>query len=47
VLPSGSELLFCAHHAREHEAALRQVAVDLQDQTEKLDEPSVPVDEER
>jgi hypothetical protein len=47
VLPSGSELLFCAHHAREHEAALRQVAVDLQDQSELLDEAVPPVDEER
>ncbi len=46
VLPSGSELLFCAHHAREHEAALRQVAVDVQDQTEKLTDIP-PVDEER
>jgi hypothetical protein len=38
VLPSGSELLFCAHHAREHEAALRGVATELQDQTEILDD---------
>ncbi|AUS77796.1 hypothetical protein C1701_04845 [Actinoalloteichus sp. AHMU CJ021] len=30
VLPSGGELLFCAHHAREHEARLRELAADLQ-----------------
>jgi hypothetical protein len=30
VLPSGGELLFCGHHAREHEARLREVAAELQ-----------------
>lgn len=43
VLPSGSELLFCAHHAREHQEALKTVAVDLHDQTEVLDEVAQPV----
>ena len=48
-LPSGSELLFCAHHAREHAAALKTVAVEFHDQTDRsskrspLDRP----DEER
>ncbi|MFN8195089.1 MAG: hypothetical protein U0R80_12490 [Nocardioidaceae bacterium] len=35
-LQSGLELHFCAHHAREHGAKLRQVAVVFQDETEKL-----------
>ena len=30
VLPSGGELLFCGHHARAHEAKLRELAVELQ-----------------
>jgi hypothetical protein len=30
VLSSGSDLLFCGHHAREYEDKLRQLAVALQ-----------------
>ena len=30
VLPSGGELLFCGHHARAHEAKLKELAVDMQ-----------------
>lgn len=30
VLPSGAELLFCGHHAREHEHALREQAAEIQ-----------------
>jgi hypothetical protein len=30
VLPSGGELLFCGHHAREHESRLRELAAELQ-----------------
>jgi len=30
VLPSGGELLFCGHHARAHEAKLRELSVDIQ-----------------
>ncbi|HEY8373282.1 MAG TPA: hypothetical protein VIL00_11105 [Pseudonocardiaceae bacterium] len=29
VLPSGGELLFCGHHAREHEAKLRELDAEL------------------
>jgi hypothetical protein len=29
VLPSGSELLFCGHHARAHETKLRDRSVEL------------------
>jgi hypothetical protein len=35
---SGGELLFCAHHARQHEDALRKVAVDVQDESNRLAE---------
>ncbi|MGI8613396.1 MAG: DUF7455 domain-containing protein [Nocardioidaceae bacterium] len=35
-LPGGGELLFCAHHAREHGDRLRQVAVTIHDETERL-----------
>lgn len=35
-LVSGGELLFCAHHAREHEGKLRAVAVNIQDETDRL-----------
>jgi len=35
VLPVG-ELLFCGHHARRHAEGLRDVAVHIQDETDKL-----------
>ena len=35
-LQSGGELLFCAHHAREHGAKLKQVAITFHDETHKL-----------
>lgn len=35
-LPTGGELLFCAHHGREHESKLREVAIEIQDETERL-----------
>jgi hypothetical protein len=30
VLPSGGELLFCNHHAREHSSKLKEIAADIQ-----------------
>ena len=36
LLQSGGELLFCAHHAREHEDKLREVASEFHDETDKL-----------
>ncbi len=36
TLASGAELLFCAHHGREHEARLRQVAATIQDESGRL-----------
>ena len=35
-LATGGELLFCAHHAREHGDKLRAIAVNVHDETEKL-----------
>ena len=46
-LQTGGELLFCAHHAREHGAKLREVAEHVQDETDKLAEtPAVAADDE-
>lgn len=36
VLPGGGELLFCAHHGRAHEIALRARAVDIHDESHAL-----------
>ena len=36
LLPNSGELLFCAHHSREHLPALKKVAVDIQDETQRL-----------
>lgn len=36
-LASGLELLFCAHHGREHDEKLREVAVSVVDETHKLE----------
>ncbi len=46
-LASGGELLFCAHHAREHGDKLKQVAIAVHDETHKLGETpaSAPGDE--
>ncbi len=35
-LSAGGELLFCAHHAREHADKLQQVAAAIQDDTGRL-----------
>ena len=46
-LNGGAELLFCAHHAREHEDKLREVAISIQDETGRLAEtPPVAPDTE-
>jgi hypothetical protein len=36
VLPGGGELLFCAHHARQHGEALARIATEIQDETDRL-----------
>jgi hypothetical protein len=47
-LQAGGELLFCAHHAREHGDRLREVAAAVHDETHKLsDTPGSAADGER
>lgn len=36
TMPNGGELLFCAHHAREHGDEVRKVAAHVQDETGRL-----------
>lgn len=43
LLESGGELLFCAHHGREHASALRQVASEIQDESQRLETTTPPV----
>jgi ribosomal protein L37E len=48
TMPSGGELLFCAHHGRAHEAKLREVSTAYQDQSELLSaSPSTAAESER
>ena len=45
-LASGGELLFCAHHGREHSDKIKSIAVNVHDETGKLiDKPTVATDE--
>ncbi|WP_139980917.1 DUF7455 domain-containing protein [Nocardioides litoris] len=46
-LQSGGELLFCAHHAREHGEKLKEVAATVQDETHKLSSTGGTTDSER
>src|SRR5260370_26749080 len=39
LLANSGELLFCAHHGRHHAQALAKVAVDIQDESNRLSEP--------
>lgn len=41
-LQSGGELLFCAHHAREHGDKLKEIAVNVIDETHKLSSTPAP-----
>jgi len=36
LLSGGLELLFCAHHKRQHASALAKIAVEIQDETSRL-----------
>ena len=36
VFVEGSELLFCGHHARQYEVKLREVAILIHDETDRL-----------
>ncbi|MDN5795125.1 MAG: hypothetical protein L0H79_05160 [Intrasporangium sp.] len=46
-LVSGGELLFCAHHGREHLPALQGLAIEIHDESARLSESPViaPLDE--
>jgi hypothetical protein len=45
-LAGGAELLFCAHHARQHEDKLRAIAVTIHDESGRLDEtPTIAIDD--
>ncbi|KRC48752.1 MULTISPECIES: hypothetical protein [unclassified Nocardioides] len=41
-LTTGGELLFCAHHAREHGDRLREIAANVHDETHKLTDKPAP-----
>ena len=48
TLTSGGELLFCAHHGREHSEKLRDIAITIHDETGRLEAtPTVTADDER
>jgi hypothetical protein len=40
LLPDGLELLFCAHHNRQHSSALTKIAVGIHDETDRLARPA-------
>jgi hypothetical protein len=40
LLPNGLELLFCAHHSRQHSSALTKIAVGILDETYLLARPA-------
>ena len=47
-LQTGGELLFCAHHARQHGEKLREIAATVIDETDKLaGTPAAAPDQER
>ena len=39
ILPGGADLLFCAHHGREHATKLRAMAVEIRDDEGVLGTP--------
>jgi hypothetical protein len=48
TLTSGSELMFCAHHAREYETGLRAIEAEIHDEADRLVEtPATAAVEER
>lgn len=36
TMTSGFELLFCAHHSKEHADKLKQVALTIHDETQRI-----------
>lgn len=48
TMESGFDLLLCAHHFRENESRLREIAVDIHDESTRLSEvPPTAALEER
>ncbi|MBG0830602.1 hypothetical protein HS041_22830 [Planomonospora sp. ID67723] len=48
TLPVGGELLFCAHHGRQHVTVLRDKGADIQDESARLSAtPAVAPNDER
>jgi hypothetical protein len=47
VLSGGGDLMFCAHHGRQYEDKLREIAQEFHDETAKLSETkaAAPADE--
>ncbi len=45
VLPGGTDLLFCGHHWSAHESVLREQAVEVIDETHRLE--SAPASDSR
>ncbi|WP_030485795.1 DUF7455 domain-containing protein [Nocardioides aequoreus] len=43
-LKGGGELMFCAHHAREHSDKLREVAEHVHDETNRLSGTPTPTE---
>jgi hypothetical protein len=39
IMPGGTDLLFCAHHGRQHEQQLRATAVEIRDDEGVLGAP--------
>ncbi|MRJ77716.1 hypothetical protein GEV29_14320 [Aeromicrobium sp. SMF47] len=46
TLGGGGELLFCAHHARQHEEKLREMSAEIHDESERLGSSSRTVVDE-
>lgn len=44
-LQAGGELMFCAHHAREHGDKLKEIAVNVVDETHKLSDSPATANE--
>lgn len=48
VLSGGTDLLFCAHHGRQYELKLREIATEFHDETGKLGAtPAIATEDER
>ncbi len=40
MLAGSGELLFCAHHNRQHAEALAKIAIEIHDETDRLNQAS-------